>query len=1441
MEKQSTRKFLKLIVALVALFLLGASALMLASCNKDEHQHSYTSSVTTPATCSNPGVETFTCSCGLTYTQIIPATGDHDWEKVKEYPASCESEGWTVYECSVCHEQKQDDWVQKRDHKYEAVETVEATCTTDGYQIMQCSYCGDRYTDDQYSAEHKATGHKWIVNTDPADPASDEDKKLGFVTVKEADCLNAAQLERTCSVCGHSEPKESGKPLGHLVDNAVPTKNLCKIDESLVDAEGNAVYAFECERENCPVEVKIDKAGHTAHYVKAVDHKMKTIKEDAYCVDDKDAIVPAGTHGNGESYKYEYCENCDTYGGNTIGEDTLKTPIEAKGHKWNTVQLGDNGDPVVVCEADTVLSTWEGYSAAMKAAWGVQKYSQNLESLTTYYKTTLKDKKFSRYCSDCGALQVADGHDYVIAALEEGKYDTDDYEKDENGLPVVAEGVTVATMDCRYVQVCQNEGCGKVLERGKHGETTAATCRERGKCETCGEPLTEQLTHKWVNISSFVNAKGEFIKNDPTPGTGNAKPDGTFLTNNIKRQAAYDAWKKLSATETWMVPVAGNCEDETTSVHVCAQCLVDAVKDGAEVAWNTATEFPAGTDKPATTATNTNAYVISTGFGHDYQPTYFDLSGNEIVWEQTNCEIGFMIKYVCTRCEEVFTNVPVANDPNTMPEDAKEDSTDAETNEARVNKLAKLDIVKENGLEATVSIFTDADGFVINVPTTDKTYDEGDNSAAYYNSADFDAKALEAALASKQNNVANHKVTLAEDYQDLSTYVAPTCTDKAVLPLACKNCGANHMVYGYDVVKASETTANTTLYIEAVDGWDNELDAADKSVNVFNHAGKAYDCGTHCDVKNATQQFICGGYNTLLNEEEDTNDITDTEIQTMIKGMSHDTVTVSYDLATASNYYEDYTIMVATFYGATEGSAIDWDDAVMTENTKLSRCASKDGTMPNYVMPLVAEVDLTNDGYKHAADFRNATVVSYLVLVSADGKEIYTMTGTGAYSLYTESDSTTTSAVDADTKVEKNDTFFLKVGDDCKAPVHATDVASLKKALKVAEPDEKGVATITLAKDVTFATLTSADQPGLASAIRDLLAKDDVTSLVLDLNGSTVPVAAGPTVSSELKKPVTVKNGNLNYESKEANNDTTFLTIQAGTTVTFENVTINSGKLNAISVAYSKDATTNLTFVDSSITSYGEVGIIINAKNADAVAVSEMKTAVVLENTDVIMTNAPLDTTFDTLSAALVVGAPVAVEVTDGSTLSAAGQALVVRGGSVSVADSAIALTRYDAPENEIKDQAAYTTKFGNSLTDSNAVSSSWRKFNDGITDLQTYRLAGLWGEANAVPRAAVVIGNSDTRTDNYEFDADVEINRVTFTVDEDDFALVLGTVYSKAMVKDPTYADSDKKNPIYDSIITLDVTGSNLSEAAVMYTFNSMSNGEVVNANYVALKGFVK
>lgn len=41
----------------------------------EEHGHSYTSSITTPATCTEKGVLTYKCECGHSYTEAIPAKG----------------------------------------------------------------------------------------------------------------------------------------------------------------------------------------------------------------------------------------------------------------------------------------------------------------------------------------------------------------------------------------------------------------------------------------------------------------------------------------------------------------------------------------------------------------------------------------------------------------------------------------------------------------------------------------------------------------------------------------------------------------------------------------------------------------------------------------------------------------------------------------------------------------------------------------------------------------------------------------------------------------------------------------------------------------------------------------------------------------------------------------------------------------------------------------------------------------------------------------------------------------------------------------------------------------------------------------------------------------------------------------------------------------------
>ena len=58
------------------------------------HAHAYTATVTTAATCTTPGVCTYACACGESYTEEIPATG-HSYVRTEE-------NGNYVYTCSVC-------------------------------------------------------------------------------------------------------------------------------------------------------------------------------------------------------------------------------------------------------------------------------------------------------------------------------------------------------------------------------------------------------------------------------------------------------------------------------------------------------------------------------------------------------------------------------------------------------------------------------------------------------------------------------------------------------------------------------------------------------------------------------------------------------------------------------------------------------------------------------------------------------------------------------------------------------------------------------------------------------------------------------------------------------------------------------------------------------------------------------------------------------------------------------------------------------------------------------------------------------------------------------------------------------------------------------------------------------------------------------------------
>ena len=67
------------------------------------HEHQYVEEITKAATCGEAGLKTFRCACGESYTEPIPATGNHTFgEWVVTKPAEVGVKGEETHTCAVC-------------------------------------------------------------------------------------------------------------------------------------------------------------------------------------------------------------------------------------------------------------------------------------------------------------------------------------------------------------------------------------------------------------------------------------------------------------------------------------------------------------------------------------------------------------------------------------------------------------------------------------------------------------------------------------------------------------------------------------------------------------------------------------------------------------------------------------------------------------------------------------------------------------------------------------------------------------------------------------------------------------------------------------------------------------------------------------------------------------------------------------------------------------------------------------------------------------------------------------------------------------------------------------------------------------------------------------------------------------------------------------------
>lgn len=230
------------------------------------HDFNSTASITVAATCEADGYEVYNCKhCDA---QKFVKTGEklnHNRTETKTEDATCQAEGRVLFTCKYCGKLIEERIIEKTEHTPETV-TVKPNCVKGGSITTKCSVCGKLLEDIVYTP---ATGHDWG----------------DWEVISGGTCEVEGKRQRVCKVCDEVEEISTGAGEHVYPEEGVVTEPTCTED-------GYTTYTCTICHKHSIVKDYKPKKGHN------------------YSSDYKIYINPT-CHSTGA--KAHYCINCGTF------------------------------------------------------------------------------------------------------------------------------------------------------------------------------------------------------------------------------------------------------------------------------------------------------------------------------------------------------------------------------------------------------------------------------------------------------------------------------------------------------------------------------------------------------------------------------------------------------------------------------------------------------------------------------------------------------------------------------------------------------------------------------------------------------------------------------------------------------------------------------------------------------------------------------------------------------------------------------------------------------------------------------------------------------------------------------------------------------------------------------------------------------------------------
>ena len=411
--------------------------------------HIYSEKVISVADCVNAGSKVFTCPCGSSYTEVIPAKG---------HIAGAEATCTTAQVCLTCG----DVLVKALGHNYHSVIT-KPTCTDKGYTTHTCSNCGDIYTDNEVAAKGHIAGAEATCTANQTCTVCGTELKAAIghdydVTVIAPTCTEKGYTKYTCLNCGDSYTENEVAAKGHTpgAEATCTEPQKCTECGEVLKSENGHVPGAEATCTQAQICTVCDE-----ELVAALGHSM--IYEDA-----KDSTCTEEGFSSGS-----HCERCDYTEGKSV--------IPAKGHTPGAEATCTANQTCTVCGEVLVEAVGHNYEV-------------------TVIMPTCTEKGFTMHkCPHCGDSYTdgdvaAKGH----TAGAEATCITAQICTDCGAEIAPVKGHTPgAEATCTEAQTCAD--CGVEIAPAKgHTPGAKATCKNAQICTVCNEELVAAREHKFV-------------------------------------------------------------------------------------------------------------------------------------------------------------------------------------------------------------------------------------------------------------------------------------------------------------------------------------------------------------------------------------------------------------------------------------------------------------------------------------------------------------------------------------------------------------------------------------------------------------------------------------------------------------------------------------------------------------------------------------------------------------------------------------------------------------------------------------------------------------------------------------------------------------------------------------------------------------------------------